>query len=152
MASTELTTAELCPRSSACRSLRDRGNVRFATTSDVVGCRDSDMRPFVTILALSFAAAAGPLEDGAALYERGYHAMAFQVVHPLADQGVAAAQFILGEMYLGGLGVPQDDPEAVRWFRLAADQSDPHAPSILGFMYLNGRGVQQNDAEAARWR
>jgi uncharacterized protein len=109
------------------------------------------MRPFATILALSFAAAAGPLEDGAALYERGDYATALQVVHPLADQGVAGAQFILGAMYLGGLGVPQDDPEAARWFRLAADQDDPHAPSILGFMYLNGRGVQQNDVEAARW-
>ena len=43
------------------------------------------------------------------------------------------------------------NPEAAKWFRLAADQGDPQAPSILGFMYLNGRGVQQNDVEAARW-
>jgi len=101
------------------------------------------MRPFATILALSFAAAAGPLKDGAALYERGDYATALQVVHPLADQGVAGAQFVLGEMYLGGLGVPQNDPEAVRRFRLAADQGDPHAPSILGFMYLNSRACNR---------
>lgn len=91
------------------------------------------------------------MEDGAALYERGDYATALQVVHPLADQGVAGAQFVLREMYLGGLGVPQNDPEAVRWFRLAADQGDPHAHLFWAFMYLNGRGVQQNDVDAARW-
>jgi TPR repeat protein len=137
--------------SSACQSLRGRCNLRFAETSDVPGVREFDMRAFATILALSFAATAGPLEDGAALYERGDYATALRIVHPLADQGAVGAQFILGAMYLGGLGVPQDDLEAARWFRLAAEQGDLRAPSILGFMYLNGRGVQQNDVEAARW-
>ena len=54
-------------------------------------------------------------------------------------------------MYDNGEGVPQDDAEAVRWYRLAADQGDARAQVILGGMYDNGRGVPQDDAEAVAW-
>ena len=54
-------------------------------------------------------------------------------------------------MYADGQGVPQDDVEAVRWFRLAADQGDADAQGNLGFMYADGRGVAQDDVEAVRW-
>jgi TPR repeat protein len=54
-------------------------------------------------------------------------------------------------MYFAGEGVPQNDAEAVRWFRLAADQGNADAQLHLGFMYDTGRGVSQNDAEAVRW-
>ena len=37
-----------------------------------------------------------------------------------AEQGDASAQFNLGVRYADGEGVPQDDAEAVRWYRLAA--------------------------------
>ena len=39
-----------------------------------------------------------------------------------AEQGDALAQVNLGHMYRTGQGVPQDDIEAMRWYRLAADQ------------------------------
>ena len=39
-----------------------------------------------------------------------------------AEQGNAAAQGNLGRMYANGEGVPEDDAEAVRWYRLAAEQ------------------------------
>ena len=41
-----------------------------------------------------------------------------------AEQGDADAQVNLGVMYAIGLGVPQDDAEAVRWYRLSADQGN----------------------------
>ena len=69
----------------------------------------------------------------------------------LAEQGDAIAQSILGFMYANGEGVPEDDAEAVRWFRMAAEQGDATAQSNLGFMYANGEGVPENDAEAVRW-
>ena len=50
-----------------------------------------------------------------------------------------------------GDGVPEDDSEAVRWFRLAADQGDAEAQYCLGIMYRNGDGVPQDYAEAVRW-
>jgi TPR repeat protein len=68
-----------------------------------------------------------------------------------ASQGGAEAQFKLGWMYLAGRGVPQDNVEAVRWYRLAADQGYANAQFNLGNMYRNGEGVPQDDVEAVRW-
>ena len=60
-----------------------------------------------------------------------------------AEQGDASAQFNLGSRYDNGLGVPQDDAEAVRWYRLAADQGQVDAQVSLGVMYETGRGVRR---------
>ena len=49
-----------------------------------------------------------------------------------AEQGDASAQFRLGFMYNTGEGVPQDDAEAVKWYRLAAEQGDASAQFNLG--------------------
>ncbi|MEO2195917.1 MAG: tetratricopeptide repeat protein [bacterium] len=54
-------------------------------------------------------------------------------------------------MYANGRGVPQDDVEAVRWYRLAADQGLAGAQRNLGFMYANGRGVPQDYVQAHMW-
>ena len=54
-------------------------------------------------------------------------------------------------MYSSGRGVPQDDAEAVKWYRLAADQGIAEAQNNLGVMYGNGKGVIEDDKEAAKW-
>ena len=68
-----------------------------------------------------------------------------------ADHGDAVAQHNLGLKYHTGEGVPQDDEEAVRWYRLAADQGLAVAQSMLSFMYATGRGVPQDDTLAHMW-
>ena len=69
-----------------------------------------------------------------------------------AEQGDTSAQFNLGFRYNIGQGVPQDDAEAARWYRLAAEQGDYQAQIRLVDMYSLGfGGAPQNDAEAARW-
>jgi len=67
------------------------------------------------------------------------------------EQGDAVAQSNLGNMYRDGYGVPEDDAEAVRWWRLAAEQGNAYAQANLGFVYGEGRGVPQDYAEAVRW-
>ena len=67
------------------------------------------------------------------------------------EQGFATAQFNLGNMYSNGRGVPQNDAEAVRWYRMAAEQGLAEAQFNLGIEYDNGRGVPKNEAEAVRW-
>ena len=54
-------------------------------------------------------------------------------------------------MYANGEGVPQNDAEAVKWYRKAAEQGDAEAQANLGFMYDNGKGVPQNDVQAYAW-
>ena len=68
-----------------------------------------------------------------------------------AAQGDAEAQALLGSMYHWGWGVPQDYPEALKWYRLAAAQGEADAQSSLGFMYHQGEGVPQDYAEALKW-
>ncbi len=53
--------------------------------------------------------------------------------------------------YALGLGVPQDDAEAVTWYRKAAEQGHAWAQKSLWEMYAFGRGVPQDDVEAHTW-
>jgi uncharacterized protein len=62
----------------------------------------------VLSVSISAPVAAGPFEDGVAAYSRGDYATALRLWRPLADQGVADAQFNLGLMYEDSEGVPQD--------------------------------------------
>ena len=48
-----------------------------------------------------------------------------------AEAGDAEAQFILGGMYVTGVGVPQDDVEAVAWYRRAAEQGRTAARNLV---------------------
>ena len=50
-------------------------------------------------------APAGPLEDGMAAYNRGDYAPTLQIIRPLAQQGNARAQALIGVMYRKGQGV-----------------------------------------------
>jgi TPR repeat protein len=68
-----------------------------------------------------------------------------------AEQGDAQAQFELGLCYCNGRGVPQDDKEGVKWFRLAAEQGNAKGQLILGLFYSDGRGVSQDDKESVKW-
>jgi TPR repeat protein len=69
----------------------------------------------------------------------------------LAGQGDLTAQVTLGDLYVEGDGVPQDEAEAVRWYRLAAEQGNAEAQLALGGMYFAGRGVAEDPTEGVRW-
>ena len=103
------------------------------------------------LLAVYGAVLAGPFEDGVAAYESGDYATALRLNRSLAEQGQSTAQYNLGFMYDKGLGVPQDDAQAVTWYRKAAEQGLPLAQGNLGFMYDEGQGVPQDDAQAVTW-
>ena len=75
----------------------------------------------------------------------------FDDIKALAEQGEAYAQYNLGVIHDSGNGVPENDAEAVKWYRLAAEQGFAYAQSNLGVMYANGDGVPENDAEAVKW-
>src|SRR4029077_6828562 len=74
-----------------------------------------------------------------------------ELARPLAEQGNARAQALMGLAYRNGLGVPKNEQEAATWFQLAADQGEAVAQFHLGMMYATGRGVPQSFTEAARW-
>ncbi|MDE0835771.1 MAG: tetratricopeptide repeat protein [Akkermansiaceae bacterium] len=74
-----------------------------------------------------------------------------QSIKERAEQGDADAQCNLGVMYANGEGVPEDDAEAVKWFRKAAEQGHADAQYNLGIMYAKGEGVPEDNVLAYMW-
>jgi uncharacterized protein len=105
----------------------------------------------VCFFVLNAKSMADPLLDAQRAYGEGDYAKAAKLFKPLAKKGNALAQTSLGEMYINGQGVHQDDQEAEKWYRLAAEQGNAIAQSYLGWMYSNGQGVPQNYVLAHMW-
>ncbi len=62
------------------------------------------------------------IQDGRAAYERGDYQTALREWRPLAEQGLAEAQWSLGVLYESGHGVAQSFAGAAAWHRKAAEQ------------------------------
>src|SRR5260221_11485102 len=73
------------------------------------------------------------------------------VLRIAANQGVAKAQYALGECYVTGQGVRRDYAEAVKWVRKAAELNYALAQLRLGICYYNGEGVAVDYSEAVKW-
>lgn len=68
-----------------------------------------------------------------------------------AEQGNAEAQYNLAMLYDRGLGVENDDSEALKWYREAAEQGYAKAQYNLGMMYYFGKGVPQDKEAGYQW-
>jgi TPR repeat protein len=68
-----------------------------------------------------------------------------------ALQGDAQAAFELGEIHASGVGLPQNNTEAVRWYRIAAEKGNIKAQSLIGTAYHRGIGLAVDDVQATQW-
>ena len=115
------------------------------------------MRTLIIIPVLLFSLLLGvpsysaDFNKGLTAAQSGDWATALKEWKPLAEEGNAAAQNNLGLMYHNGWGVPQDDKEAVRLYRLAAEQGYADAQGNLGVMYVFGKGVTKDFVYAHMW-
>ena len=89
--------------------------------------------------------------DGVDAYERSDYATALEAWQPLAEDGVAHAQFRLGNLHLDGLGVPANNSIAFSWFEKAAVQGLIPGQQNLAMMYAKEEGVKENVVEAHKW-
>lgn len=89
-----------------------------------------------TILLCSLLSAAGDLASAKLAYEAEDYATAFKELTPLAEQGNADAQFILGKMYFMGRGVLKDPDQAMKWLEASGTQGNADAQFFLGSIYL----------------
>jgi len=98
---------------------------------------------------------ADDLSQGVRAYHDGQYKLALQLLTPLAVQGQAEAQTIIGQMYHFGNGVTEDDTKAFELFLAAAEQGNADAQYQLAGMYIYGfvKNVPalDLDQEAARW-
>ncbi|MBQ8271479.1 MAG: sel1 repeat family protein [Tidjanibacter sp.] len=72
-------------------------------------------------------------------------------IYNKAVNGMAEAQFVLGQMYDFGLSIAVDKQQAVYWFRKAAEQGYADAQYNLGIMYASGEGVAEDISTAIDW-
>ena len=69
-----------------------------------------------------------------------------------AEQGIAEAQYLLGEAYYYGLGGTEENFfKAVEWYTKAAEQGHPKAQNWLGVCYATGNGVRKDIFKAIEW-
>ena len=102
------------------------------------------MRKLTTTLCLTIAVLLGSagmsrsadFQKGLSAYDKGDYATALRVFKPLAEQGDAGAQSLLGTMYEFGEGVPENIKTALKWYRLAADQGVARAQKRYGELVL----------------
>ena len=90
-------------------------------------------------------------QDGYDAYNKSDYKTALREWQPLADQGDADAQFLLGRMYDTGRGLLKDYKQAEKWYRKAADQGNVLAQYSLGLMYYTGVGAPKNYKQAVKW-
>ena len=91
------------------------------------------------------------LQKAVAAIGNGEFDRSFAIVTRLATQGMAMAQHFLGWHYHKGIGVDQDDRQAVQWWKKAAEQGVAESQQGLGWAYANGCGVREDLIQAYRW-
>ena len=83
------------------------------------------------------------------------NAKALEWFQRAASQGLAEAQFHLGNMHAYGMAptTSDDDPNwlAAQWYFQAARQGHAEAQYSLAVMFLTGSGVVQSVSEARKW-
>lgn len=97
------------------------------------------------------------LENGVAAYYDGDYDAAFQLLNPLAEEGIARAKMRVAMMYYHGRGVKQDVNLAETLIREAlpqvqekVDDGVAWAQADLGSLYADGIVLAENHEEAVR--
>lgn len=85
-----------------------------------------------------------------AIHETNYE-KALEKLIPLAEHGHPAAQYNIGVMHEWGNGMPQDNANALKWYKRSAERSHKDAQNNLGALYSKGEGTEQNFIEALKW-
>ncbi|GHA02394.1 hypothetical protein GCM10008090_09650 [Arenicella chitinivorans] len=98
------------------------------------------------------------LKQGLDAYYKGDYETAAALLQPLADKGVARAQFRLAYMHFLGRGFSANRQEADRRIRAAlpairkfAEEGRAWAQSDLGSLYEDGLVLARDYSEAVRW-
>ena len=92
-----------------------------------------------------------PLQTAVAAHRSQDWTTARQLLLPLAEQGNALAQMLVGDLYQNGSGVAKDSALAFAWIRKAAEQGYAKAQALLAVMHQEGWGTPKNDAQGAVW-
>ena len=110
----------------------------------------------INLMTVNLIANSADFEKGLNAAQSGDFETALYEWLPLAENGDSEAQYSLGLIFYDRAfddtyGEPEDDKNALYWFKLAANQGHVRAQTNLGLMYDKGYGVDQNYFEAEKW-
>jgi tetratricopeptide (TPR) repeat protein len=98
------------------------------------------------------------LDEGIQAYYDGNYNKSFELLYPLAEEGISRAQFRIGVMYKYGRSVSKNTDLSEKWFTLAlpsilryAQQGIAWAQTDLGTSYELGISLNQDFERAAHW-
>jgi TPR repeat protein len=112
------------------------------------------MKKIIVAISLAIGLQQGALAgflEGANAYNARDYAVALREITPLAKNGHADAQHLLGLMYYMGRGVARDYKQAMWWHKKAAQQGKADAQYVVGAMYYTGNAVPQDHKAAVLW-
>ena len=92
------------------------------------------------------------MEEGIFASHKGDYITAFREFRSLANEGHAEAQYYIGLLFEMGLGVQQDYPEAVKWYRKAAVQGDIESQKRLIIMRKKGLSDSRQPTVPPQWQ
>jgi hypothetical protein len=90
-------------------------------------------------------------DDVVAAHLAGDDVTALRLALPLARNGEARAQGLVGFLYMFGRGVEWDRDQAMNWYRLASEQGDAGAQANLCTALSSGNPAEFHLDEAAYW-
>ena len=90
-------------------------------------------------------------DRGKELVEQKEYQKAIKAFEFASKAGNLDALTALGVMYIGGIGVEQNNTKGYQYIREAADMSDPKAQYTLGALYYLGAGVKKDYKKAFNW-
>ena len=90
-------------------------------------------------------------DRGKELVEQKEYQKALKAFELAAKSGNLDALTALGVMYIGGIGVEQNNLKGYDYIKKAADKSDPKAQYTLGALYYLGAGVEKDYKKAFNW-
>jgi len=93
-----------------------------------------------------FAASAGETA-----YQQQRYKDAFKLLTDEANSEVGHAQYLLGTLYLDGLGVARSPQVGVIWLERAVANRHAGAAHMLGKIYMSGMGVQIDVTKAIHY-
>jgi TPR repeat protein len=81
------------------------------------------------------------LQAGWRAFGKGDSVGAVALWRPDAEAGNVAMQLLIGSIYDFGQGVPQDDAEAIKWYRMAAAKGSAKGQFLMGAVYARSSQV-----------
>lgn len=84
-------------------------------------------------------------------FQRGQYLTAMELALPRAQNGDAAAQTLLGELFSEGFGVGRNMDDAIFWYEQGAQNGDPSALYKMALHLTDGKYVERDEAQAREY-